>query len=621
MSRSAKRRQIRKVLPKTRPAQARTAEPLREAPSAEWMTPKVVKLRAQAVGIGLISIFCIAGFTQVGVQTIWNKGILEKAQENGRWKIKRLVTPTRAAIWSADHKILARTEPMYEFSVDFNNCPKAEQFFAELGAALNLSASEFMYAAQNPPADAKDRNNDGKPENRSYYRQLITPQQRDQIVRLNRVWRANGISLSPNPTRDYPMRESLSGVLGMVRRPVKRDASGNYVQTEDPIQGDGGIEGGMDAILKGQSGYREGMLDKDGEFLPLRMNGSKEKSDGQDLTLTIHARLQAVVADQLRIACEKNKAENGVAIVMNPQTGDVMACANWPNWDPVTQASGYDFNPVFHAAFEPGSTFKILTLAKALDDGKIKPEDTTTCTGAMQVGKWTIHCAHGRHGVVDAEKAIAESCNLAAGRWALMYPKGQFMDYVKALRLDQKTNIGVEKEITGTIHADDVSNAHTAITGFGQGLKATPIALASAFCALANGGNLIKPRLIQSIGEKQVPTQVLSRLYKPETTTTVLRLMEAVISSDEGTGHMLRIPGYRLAGKTGTAERKGDKAGGYVANFVGFVPANQPKAVVLVMINRPQGGSHYGASVAGPVFHEVARDLLFNEFKIPRETE
>lgn len=618
MSRSAKRRQVKKVL---RTPSRRVAEPTRSSAAGELMPTKLVRKRAQSVGLGLMALFCIAGFSQVGVQTLWRGSILDKAEDNGRWKIKRMVTPTRGTVWSSDGKILARTDSMYEFSVDFDNCPKTQQFYTELGGALDLSPSEFMYAALNGPEKAPDRNKDGKPDNRVFYRQMVTPAQKEKIARLNRIWRANGISLSPNPTRDYPLGEQLSGVLGMVRRPVERQSDGSYEQSDKPIQGDGGIEGGQDKLLQGQSGFREGMLDRYGEFLPLRMSDNKDKSDGQDVTLTIRARLQSVVADQLRIACEKNKAENGVALVMDPQTGDVLACANWPSWDPKTNPAGYDFNPNFHAAFEPGSTFKILTLAKLLDLGLVTETDTSSCSGHMNVGKWGIGCAHGSHGTVTPERAIAVSCNLAAARWALKLPKGDFIKYAQEIGLDSLTHVGVEKEITGNLIPDDLSQVHAAIMGFGQGMKVTPIALGSAFCALANGGERVQPRLIQAIGEKEVPTKRLGRLYKPETSETMLRLMESVISSDEGTGHTLRIPGYRLAGKTGTAERKGDKKGGYVANFVGFVPAQNPRAVVLVMINRPQAGSYYGGAVSGPVFHEIARDLLFNEFKIPRDSE
>jgi len=182
--------------------------------------------------------------------------------------------------------------------------------------------------------------------------------------------------------------------------------------------------------------------------------------------------------------------------------------------------------------------------------------------------------------------------------------------YIEDLGLLEKTNVGVQGEITGLFRRNEYAKTlQLAHVGFGQSITATPLALASAFCMIGNGGVRIQPTLIRKIGDQVMPIGEGKRILKEETAEEVTKCMEAVIESDIGTGKSLRISGYTMGGKTGTAEKVGAKIKGYVSNFIGFVPAEKPKAVILVMVNNPHVG-HFGSDVAGPAFHDIAKSAI-----------
>lgn len=350
---------------------------------------------------------------------------------------------------------------------------------------------------------------------------------------------------------------------------------------------------------------------------------SAPRKDGDSITLTIDSDLQSAASAEIRKAVEANKADDGVAIILDPHTGDVLAMANWPSFSPYNPdgtegdlSKNTGFNPAIMGVLEPGSTFKILTLAKGLDSGKVHMNDVINCTGELHINSaWRVRCDshHGNraHGAVDAMSAIAKSCNVSAATWALKVGRTDFLKYVEHLGILKKPNLGLPKESRGLFNYNEYAKPlQLATVGFGQSITTTPIALASAFAMLGNGGVRIPPRLVKKIGASEVPTGQPDRIVKTQTAEEVMHCMEAVIQSDEGTGKSLRIPGYTLAGKTGTAQKIGGGTSGYVANFVGFVPAPNPKALILVMVNHPTNGKYYGATVAGPVFLSLAKAVI-----------
>ncbi len=385
--------------------------------------------------------------------------------------------------------------------------------------------------------------------------------------------------------------------------------------------------------MAGRGGKKVGLVDREGHFLPGRLDSTTvQKVDGEDLTLTVDSQLQTAAANAIRDAVESNKATQGVAIIINPHNGDLVAMANWPSFDPNTLGDAeqdevkYGYNPNYMATLEPGSMFKILTLAKAFDKGVVSENDGVYCHGELAVGKRTVKCDdhHGNraHGLVSPAMAIAKSCNVSAATWALRIGYTDFVRYMERLGIMSKTHLGVPGERAGLFNYNDPAEAlHLANMGFGQAINATPVQLAGAISMLANNGVRMQPRLVKKIGDKDIEPVQLGQIVRPETAQKMLKIMQLVIESDSGTGKDLRIPGYLLGGKTGTAQKSNQathsmQGGGYVSNFVGFVPGDKPQYVILVMVDHPKSGNYYGAMVAGPVFKELAVDVI-NRFNIP----
>jgi cell division protein FtsI (penicillin-binding protein 3) len=543
-----------------------------------------------------LGLFGLAALSQANVHIFSRAQILDRAEETKRFVITRTEVARRGSILSADGKPLAQDEDTRELTINFRKVPNSPGFFMDLAAASGIPASEFEHLAS---VEQRTR----------VWRKPMSGSQAAAVNRVKLDWRADGVSLSGAGARTYALGEAAAGFLGSYRegKPVS------------------GLELSQNKTLSGQDGKTVGMVDRAGAFLPMRLDReTRERLDGRSITLTIDSHLQAAAASAIKHAVETNNADSGSAIILDPKTGDVLAMANWPSYDPSSvmplPASGEvseDFNPNYMAVLEPGSTFKILTLAKALEDGVVGPEEHFYCKGEMQV--WSnrnIHCdRHGgtrAHGSLTPELAIAKSCNVWSATWARQIGYDGFVEFLEDLGILEKTNLGLPLERGGEFNRNEYAKGlQLATFGFGQSLSCTPIGLASAFGMLANDGVRMEPRLIKKIGDKELPPVEAGQVVSADTARQVLKFMEAVVESDAGTGKTLRIKGYRLGGKTGTAEKVNRKTGGgYVSNFVGFVPAQEPQAVIMVMVDRPKAGRYYGSTVAGPVFLDLAKAVI-----------
>ena len=545
-------------------------------------------------------LFGLAALSQARVQVLQRGAILARAKETDRFTITRIEFARRGPILSSDNKPLAQDDDTFEFSVRFDKSPKTDAFFMALGEAADIPAAELAQLSQ---SGVKSR----------VWRRPMSMAQAREIQEVKSNWRADGVSLSRTGQRAYPLGASAAGFIGVTRDGLAQ----------------AGVELSQNKLLAGRNGKTIGLPDRMGSFLPMRLDpDTTQKKDGEPITLTIDSNLQQEATAALKKAVESNHADNGIAIVMDPQDGDILAMANWPSYDPNEVGTGIapkkhsDFNPNYMTVLEPGSTFKILTLAKALEEGVVSPTEVIHCSGSLQVWAGTsIRCDahHGNraHGTLGPEMAIARSCNVSAATWAgrIGYPR--MVDYLEDLGLLEKTHIGVPLEVGGLFNRDEYAKPlQLATVGFGQSVSCTPVGIASAFAMLGNHGMRPSPRLIAKIGDKEQPHSELRQIVKPEVADRVLDYMERTFSSDRGTAKGLRIPGYKLAGKTGTAQRVRRKGGGgYVSNFIGFVPAQNPRAMILVMVDNPKG-AYYGAVVAGPVFVDVARAVI-RRFAIP----
>lgn len=536
----------------------------------------------------LVSLFGFAIYSQARLQVFDRKKTLLKAEATHRFTMSRTDKARRGTIYSSDGRPLAQNDDTYSLVIQFDEVPNSDAFFMDLSAATGIPATEF---SQLSCAGVGSKT----------WSQPLSSARQKAVQDLKTKWRANGVSIAPSGQRDYPLGSAASCIIGV---------SSSAMQL--------GLEKSLDADLKGSDGKTVGLVDRTGAFLPMRLTGSTiPKTNGKDVELTIDSELQTMATSAIRQAVEENKADRGVAIMIVPSTGDIVAMANWPSFDPTGRDNPpgtvvSDFNPCTMSPLEPGSMFKILTLAKALDMGAIPLDWTGVCNGQTEISGHIIHCSKNEvHGKVDITKAIAESCNVSAAGWALRIGRTEYQKYLRQLEVLKAPGLGLPNEKEGSyVWNDPAEQLELALNGFGQAVGVTPIRAASTFAMIGNHGIRMEPRLIKRVGNGARPTVSAGPMIKPETADEVMKCMEAVIQSDGGTGHLLQIPGYRLAGKTGTAERRGRNRGGYVSNFVGFVPAPDPKVMILVMIDNPTNGKHFGAEVAGPVFLELARAAI-----------
>lgn len=539
--------------------------------------------RGVAVSLALGGLFVGAAVTQGRTQITDRKEIITKAIETHRYDIERKEPARRGTVRSEDGKVLAQSRDAYEFGIDYSKCPKSPGFFLALAEATGMSASEL----REPGLRGVDSR---------YWPDPVPADDYSAIRQVQTDWKADGISLRRIENRVFPLAEAGAGILGTMRdgKPVN------------------GLEKSQENALSGQDGRAEGFVDRTGVFMPLRGSEIIDKINGEDITLTLNSDLQMEATQAIREAVEMRHAKSGAAVVMDPKTGRILAMANWPSYDPAGPIPmGADLNAAYMSRFEPGSTFKTLMLALALDKGVVNKDTIMHCPGSIVVAGHTIHCSHGAHGDISIGKAIAESCNVSAAHWAMDVGYDSFVDYVKKLGFMDKPDLGLPGEIRGSYNLNDANKTlQIAINGFGQSMNVPPVMLCSDFAMLANGGVRMKPQLIERVGDKQFAPVEAGRMVTQASADYVRRLMIGTIESDEGTGKKLRIPGYTLAGKTGTAQKMaGGEDKGYVSSFVGFVPAEDTKAVVLVMVNDPKVG-HYGADVAGPVFVDIAKTVI-----------
>ena len=560
----------------------------------------------------------MTAFSQVKLQTWEQSGTLQLAKDSKRFTFTKTDHARRGSILDANFRPLAQDDHSYALTVEFQKIPHTDAFFMELAAATGIPATEFSGLA-------------ARGQKSSTWMEPVSGEHYQAVMDLRKRWRADGVSLNSAGRRRYELGEGAASFVGVLRNNDEGPTPHGLAQSLDAAIADmkrriaygpsrTGLELSLDSALTGKDGHRVGLTDGSGAFLPMRMDqATVAPKDGKDVVLTIDRDMQGVASEAIKDAVVSNKADNGVALVMDPKTGDILAMANWPSFDPNVlgeDQGGTAFNPNYMAQLEPGSMFKILTLAKGIDDGKVTLHDSIFCSGEWHpTPSSTIHCDshHGNraHGETSTVDAIARSCNVSAAIWATRIGRKNFFNFIDHLGLIEKSKLNVPGEIKGHLNKYEYARQlQLATLGFGQSITCTPVGLLGAFGMIGNDGLRVHPRIIKRIGNADLPPDRGDQVVKPETAHEVMTCMEQVIQSGEGTGAKLRIPGYEMAGKTGTAEKIGKGEKGYVSNFVGFVPAPQPKALILVMVNHPRGNLYYGADVAGPVFSKLAKAVI-----------
>jgi cell division protein FtsI (penicillin-binding protein 3) len=415
-----------------------------------------------------------------------------------------------------------------------------------------------------------------------------------------------GIHFVPESKRYYPMRDLASPVLG-------------YVGTDN--HGLAGLELIYDAVITGKPGLRTVLRDARRGTAVSPDLFFTEPQPGGDLHLTLDAAVQHMVERELQRVVEQRQARRGSAVFLDPATGAVLAMASYPAFDPnefERYAPGSWRNRTIMDAYEPGSTFKIITAAAALESGLVHADDPFDCgMGSIVLFGITIR-DHKRYGILSFADVIAKSSNVGAVRAALIIGGERLHRTIVAFGFGRPTGIDLPGENPGILHPLERWGPLTkAYVAFGQGVSVTPLQLASAVAAVANGGSLLQPYVVEAVRRGEAverrhprPT-VMARPITAATAEEVKRLLERVVT--DGTGKSAAVAGYRVAGKTGTAQIP--VAGGYarhayLPSFVGFAPADRPSLVGIVAVDAPQGMEYYGAQVAAPVFGTLVRQVL-----------
>lgn len=416
-----------------------------------------------------------------------------------------------------------------------------------------------------------------------------------------------GVSTVREPRRFYPQKELAAQILGFV------GADGRGLE---------GLERALDDQLRGQGAALPALRDARGRRLLPELTVPVEARTGRDVELTLDRNLQYLAEKALSRAMERSRAAAGSAIVLDSHTGEILALAHAPTFNPNVVPGPSHRGAVrpraVTDAFEPGSTMKVFLLAAALEQGKIQPRQSFDCeNGRWRVGRHTIHDHRGHKWLTPGE-VLQVSSNVCSGKIGLLLGADGLADAYRSFGFGTRTGIELPGEAAGVV-APTPSEISIVTASFGQGpVTASPLQIAAALAAVANGGELLRPWIVRRVTDPdgrvvhEGGREVVRRVIAPSTAAKVTEWMELVVS-EGGTAQQAAIPGYRVAGKTGTAQKVDPARGGYgrgrIASFGGFVPAQDPRFVILVVIDEPQG-SAYGGVVAAPAFREIAEGAL-----------
>jgi stage V sporulation protein D (sporulation-specific penicillin-binding protein) len=449
----------------------------------------------------------------------------------------------------------------------------------------------------------------------------------NKIKALKKEGKLEGIALTQESKRFYPKGNLASSVIGI---------------SGIDSQGLGGLEYQYDKYLKGEPGRLVGEYDARGRQIPDANYRYFQPVDGDTLVLTIDETLQFIAERDLEKAMLEHQAASGTVIVMDPNNGEVLALAQRPDYDPNHwqdyPAANRRIIPVSDTYY-PGSVFKPVTAAAALEEGVVRMTDSFYCPGFVKVPGATINCwkASG-HGAETFSDVIKNSCNVGFVQVGLnRLGTDKFYKYLQAFGFMDLTGIDLPGEAKAIMPAQkDAKPVDTAVMSFGQTLTVTPIQMATAMSVIANGGTLVKPHVVKEIRDPQGKTVAtigkteVRRVMTEVSSRELRQAMERVI--EEGTGKTAFIEGYHLAGKTGTSQKSvGGRVSSdsYIASFIGYGPADTPRLLVLVVVDEPSTGLYFGGQVAGPVFQAIMRDayryleipISYDPAKAPADTK
>ncbi|MCP9928135.1 penicillin-binding protein 2 [Cyanobium sp. CH-040] len=434
----------------------------------------------------------------------------------------------------------------------------------------------------------------------------IDPETAERIRRLG----ISGLDLEAYPQRIYPQGSLFANVVG-------------FLNLERVPQA--GLEQSRDGDLQRQETTITMRRGADGTPLPEGLKAGALYGDDLRLQLTLDARLQHVAQQALASQVAKWKAKRAAALVMDVRNGEMLALASYPTYDP---NQFWKFNPGLFREwsvqdlYEPGSTFKPINLAIALQEKAIDPKGTVSDPGQLTIGGWPIFNANRQgNGVIDFPTVLEVSSNVGMVNAMAQVKRERFWEWLNKLGIDTRPDTDLPGAVAGELKPRGVFTGHAiepAVAAFGQGFSLTPLKLAQLHAMLANGGRLVSPHITRGLRSgdalAQTPGNTGLQVMDPAVTRTVLGWMEQTVARSKSLG--IHVPGYRIGGKTGTAQ-KADRGvyipGALITSFVALLPIDEPRYVVLVVVDEPQGGNAYGSTVAAPVARQIIDGLLVLE--------
>jgi len=521
------------------------------------------------------------------IQVLKHDEFLSKAKD--QYQRFLLLEPKRGTIYDRNMKELAVSIELDSIYLNPKEIDNPKETIQKLSKVINIKRSEILKSLK-------------EKKNFVWVKRKIEPEKAKKIKEFN----IKGAGFIKEYKRFYPKRGLAGHVIG-------------FVGTDN--KGLEGLEYLHDDSLRGES--RQVLIERDalGRNLYLKDIDSRYPLIGYDLILTIDEVIQYIAEKELKRQVIETDAKRGIIIIMDPYSGEILALSETPGFNPNIFVKYDQFiwrNRAITSGYEPGSTFKIIAAAAALEENKVHSEELIFCeNGKIELGGLTIR-DHQEYGWLRFEEIIQKSSNIGAIKTSQRLGKVSFYDYIRKFGFGDKTGIGLPGEIPGLIRdPKDWSNVSIGAISIGQEILITPIQLINAVSLIANGGVLVKPRILKAVSYKnriikETQRKEIRRVISYRTSKIMSKILNGAVNN--GTGNLAAVKGFSVAGKTGTAQKfdpiqKAYSQDKYLASFVGFVPAEEPKIVVLVIIDEPKD-IFWGGKVAAPVFSRVAQQVL-----------
>ena len=568
--------------------------------------PKEARIKFLLVAVFILAAACVARL--LDLQVLKYESFVALAE--GQHSLQENLIPERGKIYvqdrdSGDLFPLAINEKLnlvYAVPrVIQNSESNLEEVAEKLEPLLEISKEEIIAKLEKPDDLYEPLKHEIDDETKSKIEELEIP----------------GIEFQPEPHRFYPEKSLASHILGFVGY-VSNLRCGQY-----------GVEGYYEEMLKGEPGRLVGERSATGMWVSIGNMDFVPAQDGDDLVLTIDRVVQYKVEKELASAVQNYGATKGSAIVLDSKSGEILALANFPNFDPNLYSEVEDVNvfknSTIYDLYEPGSVLKPILMGAALNSGLVGPNTTHECTGSVEVGKYTIHTSDMKaHGTETMTEVLENSCNVGMVFVNQLLGINRAYDCLNKFGFLDLSGIDLDTEIPASIPPKEKWNeVDLATAGFGQGaVTVTPMRLITAFSAIANGGELVQPHIVKKIihsdgGEEIIKPKVVREVLSSSTAATLSAMMVSAVKN--GVAYPAYIPGYRIAGKTGTAQVPAKDKPGYdldkkITSFVGW-PIDDPKFIVLIKFNFEKGNV-WGATTAAPMFKRLAQEL-FKYYQIP----